>query len=127
MSQFSDFIESHQITTDRIAAESRAAERLDADDRAKYVQRADARREKKSYADLGAEKPGGLRRGVSERTLKLALEGAPITRVNRKKIARAVNGLLAGKEEVTVQKLFGDSASLNLLKKRKKQKKEGED
>ncbi|MEO1229038.1 MAG: hypothetical protein AAFZ18_09050 [Myxococcota bacterium] len=82
-------------------------------DRDKYVARAAARRAKKSYEDASADKPTGLRRGVSMRTLQLALDGQPITRVNRKKIARAVEKALKNEVEVTVLKLFADVRSRN--------------
>ena len=113
MSQFSDFLESHSLSPEQIVGESRVAESLDAQARSAYVRRADARREKKDYADAGADKPNGLRRGVSLRTLKLALAGNPITRINRKKIARAVDRLLKGETEVDVHKLFADVRSRN--------------
>ena len=113
MSQLSDFLNEHSLTPEAIVAESKVAESLSSVDRVKYVKRADARREKKSYDEAGVEKPTGLRRGVSLRTLKLALDGQAITRVNRKKIARAVSNLLKGEIEVTVPKLFSDVRSRN--------------
>lgn len=113
MSQLSDFLSENNLTPEGVLAESRAAERIDQGDRAKYNARADARREKKSYEETKAEKPSSLRRGVSKRTLQLALDGQPITRVNRKKIARAVEKLLKNEVEVTILKLFADVRSRN--------------
>jgi hypothetical protein len=113
MSQLSDFLNEYDLTPEQVIAESRAAERLDKAARDKYVQRADARRKKKPYDEVGAEKPGALRRGVSKRTMDLALAGQPITRINRKKITRAVHNLLRGENEVTVHKLFADVRSRN--------------
>lgn len=111
--QFADFLSAHDLTPEQVVAESKAAERLSAADREAYVQRQDARREKKTYADVGANKPEGLRRGVAMRTVKLALDGNPITRTNRKKITRAVERLLKNEVEVTVLKLFADVKSRN--------------
>lgn len=113
MSQLSDFLQENELTPEQVIAESRVTERLDRSAREAYVKRADARRNKKPYAEVGAQKPDGLRRGVSRRTLQLALHGEPITRINRKKITRAVHNLLKGEQEVTVFRLFGDTRSRN--------------
>ena len=113
MSQLSDFLNEHDLTPEQVVTESKVAEHLNAADRENYAKRDQARRAKKSYADAAADKPGGLRRGVAHRTLKLALEGRPITRTNRKKIARAVERLLKNEVEVTVPKLFADVHALN--------------
>lgn len=112
-SQLQDFLSANEITTEQVIAESKAAEKLSSADRELYVKRSDARREKKKYDEVEASKPAGLRRGVSKRTLQLALDGKPITRVNRKKITRAVERALAGKTDVDVLKLFGDVKSRN--------------
>lgn len=113
MSQLSDFINEHNVGAEAIVAESKVTEQLSSADRANLVKRETARRTKKTYADLGADKPSGLRRGVSSRILKLAIDGQPITRINRKKIARAISNLLKGEVEVSVPKLFGDVRSQN--------------
>ena len=113
MSQLSDFIKENNITPEAIVAESGVAEHLSAVDRKLYVQRSDARRNKKSYDEVGLKKPGGLRRGVSMRILRLALDGQPITRINRKKITKAVENLLKNEVEVSVFKLFSDVRSRN--------------
>ncbi|MBX2812986.1 MAG: hypothetical protein KTR25_14315 [Myxococcales bacterium] len=112
-SQLADFLNEHNLSLESVVRESLVTEQLSSEDRAKYVARADARREKKSYSDVGVDKPTALRRGVSVRIVKLALEGQPITRVNRKKITRAVHNLLKGGTDVTVFKLFGDVRSRN--------------
>lgn len=111
--QFGDFLESHSLTAEQVVAESKVAEKLSAQDRVSYIKRQDARRNKKSYEEIEAPKPEGLRRGVAMRTVKLALDGKPITRVNRKKIARAVERLLKNEVEVSVFKLFADVKSRN--------------
>lgn len=112
-SQLADFLNEHNLTADQIVAESKAAEALSQKDREAYVKRADARRTKKSYEDVEAAKPGALRRGISIRMVKLAIDGQPVTRVSRKKITRAVEKLLKNETEVTVLKLFGDVRSRN--------------
>lgn len=113
MSQLSDFLNEYNITPEQVVAESKAAEGISQADRAKFVARADARREKKKYDEVNAEKPSSLGRGVTKRTLDIALAGQPITRINRKKITRAVENLLKGENEVTVLKLFADVKSRN--------------
>ncbi|MEO1228843.1 MAG: hypothetical protein AAFZ18_08065, partial [Myxococcota bacterium] len=62
MSQLSDFLNEHNLSADKIVAESKAAEVISQADRDKYVARAVARRAKKSYEDASADNPTGLRR-----------------------------------------------------------------
>lgn len=111
--QFSDFLSAHNLTAEQVVSESKAAEKLSTADRAGYVKRSDARRNKKPYGEVEATKPAGLRRGVAMRSVKMAIDGQPITRINRKKITRAVERLLKNETEVTVNKLFGDVRSRN--------------
>lgn len=110
MSIFSDFLQENEITAEQVVARSKAIETLSMADRDKRVARETARREKKSYEDAKAEKPAALGRGVSLRTVKIALEGQPVTRTNRKKLVRAVGSLLQSqkKEPVEWRALFND-------------------
>lgn len=117
MSQLSDFLQEHSIEPEQVVRESKVAETIATSDRDLYVKRAAARRAKKPYGEFGADKPSALRRGISPRILALALEGKPITRINRKKIARAIDNLLKKEVEVTVLKLFADVPSRNHKKK----------
>lgn len=123
MSSLSDFIKESGLSAEAIVKASTAIEQQSIQDREHLVVRETARRSKKSYAESGAaaEKPKGLGRGISEGTLGRALNGAPTSRVVRKKILRAVNDRLANskKEPVTSKVLFGDVA----MKKGKSKKK----
>ncbi len=119
MSQFSDFLSENGFSNADVVARSKAIETLSTKERAVMVQRANARRTKKSYEEAEAGKPAALGRGVSERTIKLASEGTPVTRTARKKILRAVNSLLASakKDAVETKILFADVKSRNDVKK----------
>lgn len=110
MSILSDFMNENQITAEQVVDRSKAIETLSNADRLKRVARETARRDKKSYADAGVEKPAALGRGVSMRTMKIAIEGQPVTRTNRKKIVRAVSSLLLSqkKDAVEWRVLFND-------------------
>ena len=113
MSILSDFLNENGLTSEQVVARSKALETLSTADRDKRNARETARREKKSYDEANAEKPGAYGRGVSLRTVKLACDGQPVTRMNRKKIVRAVGSLLksAGKDEVEWRVLFNDVGS----------------
>lgn len=115
----SDFLNEHGLKPEDLAARSKALETMNSKDRELAVKRAAARRAKKSYEEESLGKPGSLGYGVSQRILGHALEGHPITRVSRKKIARAVNSLLksAGKDEVEWRQLFADVPSRKGKKK----------
>lgn len=119
MSNLTDFLSSNDIAPEAVVAQSQAMERLSDEDRAKNVVRASARREKKSYDDANAPKVARLGRGVTSRTLGSALAGAPVSRVARKKITRAVNAILTTKKKDTVPSsaLFGDVAARKGKKK----------
>jgi len=110
MSIFSDFLQENDLTAEQVVERSKALETLDMADRDKKVARATARRNKRSYADAGADKPNALGRGVSMRTVKLAVDGQPVTRTSRKKIVRAVSSLLQSqkKDAVEWRVLFND-------------------
>lgn len=110
MSIFSDFLNENDLTVDQVVARSKALETLSTADRDKRVARETARREKKSYEDAKADKPGAYGRGVSLRTVKLAIDGQPVTRTSRKKIVRAVSSLLQSqkKDAVEWRVLFND-------------------
>jgi hypothetical protein len=110
MSNLSDFLNENKITADQVVERSAALEQLSLADREKKVAREVARVEKKSYTDAGIEKPAGLGRGVSHRSLRDALAGTPVPRTARKKITRAVNSLLVSqkKSEVEWRALFAD-------------------
>lgn len=120
MSMLSDFLNEQGLEPKDVAARSKALETLNSKDRALAVKRAAARRAKKSYEEENLSKPTSLGYGVSERILGHALEGHPITRINRKKIARAVNSLLksSGKDEVEWRQLFADVPSRKGKKKK---------
>jgi hypothetical protein len=119
MSMLSDFLNENGVKPEDVVARSQALEKLNTEDRALRNKRTAARREKKTYEETEAKKPGSLGRGVTMRTMKSALEGQPVTRISRKKIARAVNSLLksAKKDEVEWRKLFQDSPSRKGKKK----------
>ena len=110
MSILSDFLTENDLTAEQVVDRSAALEKLSQADRDLRVARETARREKKSYEDAGVEKPKALGRGVTIRTVKLALDGQPITRTNRKKIVRAVSSLLVSqkKDAVEWRVLFND-------------------
>ncbi len=111
MSMFSDFLSEHSLSADDVVKRSKAIETLSTADRALLVKRSDARREKKSYDELKLDKPKAYGSGVTDRTMKQAVEGQPIPRISRKKITRAVNSLLvsAKKSEVEWRALFADA------------------
>ncbi len=115
----SDFLNENGVKPEDLAARSKALETLDSGDRVLRNKRTAARRLKKTYEESDAKKPGSLGRGVTLRVINFALEGQPITRLNRKKIARAVNSLLKSskKEEIDWRKLFTDTPSRKGKKK----------
>jgi hypothetical protein len=119
MSMLSDFLNENGVKPEDVVARSKALESLNTQDRALRTKREDARRLKKTYAETEATKPGSLGRGVTMRTMKTALAGGPITRLNRKKIARAVSSLMksAKKDEIEWRKLFQDTPSRKGKKK----------
>lgn len=110
MSNLSDFLNENNISAEQLVERSDALEHLSHADREKKVAREAARIAKKSYSDAGVEKPAGLGRGVSQRSLRDALAGTPVPRVARKKITRAVNSILVSqkKSEVEWRALFAD-------------------
>lgn len=113
MSNLSEFLSENSFSIEQVADRSTALETLTTADRDRRVARETARREKKKYDEAGAEKPARYGRGVSVRTMKLAADGQPVTRLSRKKITRAVNSLLesAKKEPVEWRVLFADVGS----------------
>jgi hypothetical protein len=115
----SDFLNENGVKPEDVVARSTALETLNTSDRALRNKRREARRLKKTYAETEATKPGSLGRGITMRTMTSALEGQPVTRLNRKKIARAVSSLLksAKKDEVEWRKLFTDTPSRKGKKK----------
>lgn len=112
MSQFSDFIQEQGISADDLIATSSTLEKLNAKQRETLVAREGARRNKKTYEELGLNKPNSLGRGVSPDITQRAIAGTPIPRVARKKLVRAVNAKLAGKkaDPIDGKALFGDVA-----------------
>ena len=113
MSNLSDFLQENGIEPDALIARSKALETRGIADREAGVKRASARRAKKTYEELSLDKPAGLGRGVSLRTLREALEGRKIPRLGRRKITRAVNAILVSKskDEVDFRALFADVGS----------------
>lgn len=111
MSNLTDFLNENDIKPEAVVAQSDAMESYSTEDRAKNVVRAGARRSKKSYEDASAPKVGKYGRGVTMRTVKEALSGAPVSRIGRKKITRAVNAILTTKKKDPVEPaaLFGES------------------
>lgn len=109
MSQFGDFISEHSIQPEAIVAQSSVMEKVDDEVRALRNKRAEARRSKKSYEEFEAPKPEALGRGVSKRIVAAAVEGRPLTRVNRKKLVRAVNVILSHEKKDPIDiSLFSD-------------------
>lgn len=110
MSNLSDFLKENGIAPEAVVQRSAALEKASFEDRAALTKREDARRNKKSYAEVEAAKPGTLGRGVSMRTLGEAMSGQPVPRTGRKKITRAVGSLLQSqkKDAVDFRVLFGD-------------------
>jgi hypothetical protein len=119
MSMLSEFLNENGVKAEDVVARSKALETLNTKDRALRNKRDAARRAKKTYAETEAAKPASLGRGVTMRTVKTALEGKPVTRLNRKKIVRAVNSLLksAKRDDVEWRKLFTDTPSRKGKKK----------
>lgn len=115
----SDFLNEQGVKPEDVVARSKALEKLNSEDRDLRTKRETARRLKKTYEESEAKKPGSLGRGVTMRIMKTALDGQPLTRLNRKKIARAVNSLLQSqkKGEVEWRKLFADTPSRKGKKK----------
>jgi len=111
MSKFGDALEEFGIDPAKLAAQSAAMEAFHHADRERMAKRADARRSKKSYDESEAPKPERYGRGVSLRTISNAIAGRPTTQTNRKKLVRAMNGMLthSGKDPVDVPSLFEDA------------------
>lgn len=110
MTTLQDFMNEHGVEPQQVAAQSAALETKRPEEQARLHARATARRTKKSYADAGADKPERMGRGISTRIVNAAVEGQPVTRKNRMKIARALESLLSPKGvEVAVSKLFADA------------------
>jgi hypothetical protein len=110
MSQFGDFISDHSIQPEQIVAQSTVMEKIDDEVRTLRNKRAEARRAKKSYAEFEAPKPKALGRGVSKRIVSAAIEGRPLTRMNRQKLVRALNAILAHEKKDPVDVgLFSDA------------------
>jgi hypothetical protein len=120
MTMLADFLNEQGIKPEDVLAQSRAMEHRHVNDRALAGQRAGARAAKKTYAELNLDKPKSLGRPVSKLALDRALAGTEMPRLIRKKITRAVNGVLVvkKKEPADWRKLFGDVKS----KKRPKKK-----
>ena len=118
MSQLSDFLSENEFSPEQIITQSRVVESKTTEIRAAYAKRARARRVKKKYDEFEAPKPATLGRGLTPKTLNMALEGKSVSRIARQKITRAVNSLLrkAAKDEVEVLKLFADVPSRNAKK-----------
>ncbi|MEQ8278377.1 MAG: hypothetical protein RMA76_38395 [Deltaproteobacteria bacterium] len=110
MSNLTDFLSSNDITAEAVIVQSQGMEAYSDADRAKNTARAAARRAKKSYADAETPKVDKYGRGVTKRTMDIALAGSPVSRVARKKIHRAVNAILTTKKKdnVELSALFGD-------------------
>lgn len=105
-----DFLNEHGVEPQQIAAQSAAIEAKGPEEQARLHARHSARRQKKPYAEVGAEKPERMGRGISTRIVRAAAEGQPITRRNRQKIVRALESILGPKGvEVDAGALFGDA------------------
>lgn len=113
MSKLSDFLTENGLTAADVANRSRAIEAYSATERAQKVARSTARRNKKPYAEVGAVKPAKYGTGVSERIVAIAAKGSKITRLNRKKITRAIGSLLASKKKEAIEwrAIFADVGS----------------
>lgn len=113
MSMLGDFLNEHGIKPEDVVAQSRGMERLGLNDRDLDGKRRMARANKKTYAELNLEKPKQLGRGVSALALSRAIAGTEMPRLVRKKIARAVNAVLATKKKEAAdwRKLFADVKS----------------
>lgn len=119
MSNLADFLNEKGITPDALAAQSKAMEAYNTADRELLVKRAAARRAKKTYEEAEVPKVPKYGRGVTLRTLKDAMKGAPISKAGRKKITRAVNAILTKQkaDPVELGQLFGDSPARKGKKK----------
>ena len=111
MSQLSDFLSEHKITTEAIIAASAQLEKLSPEEREVMVKRVAARVQKKSYTELSLAKPKSRGRGVTSDVVTRALAGAPLPRLARQKIVRAVSSILvsAKKSPVDWRPLFADA------------------
>lgn len=121
MSQLSDFLSEHKITTEALIAASAGIEKLSPEERAVRVKRAGARAQKKAYSELGLDKTKSRGRGITADVIGRAVAGTPIPRVARQKIVRAVSAILVSnkKDAVDWRPLFGDAK----VKKGKSEKK----
>lgn len=110
MTMLQDFLNEHGVEPQQIAAQSAAIEAKGPEEQARLHARHTARRQKKPYADAGADKPQRMGRGISPRIVKAAADGQPVTRKNRQKIARALESILGPKGvEIDASKLFSDA------------------
>jgi hypothetical protein len=119
MSTFSDFMQEKGVDPAQLVQQSRALESFRPEDRELRLARAKARRTKKSYEEAGAPKPERYGRGLSLRTVENALEGRPVSRINRKKIVRALEATLAQKDpgSIDAARLFSDAPKKKPKKK----------
>lgn len=122
MTMLSDFLNAHGLKVEQVVVQSAAMEHRHIADRDLSAKRRMARaaKEKKPYSELNLEKPKALGRGLSKESVQRAVEGTPLPRLLRKKIARAVNALLVQqkKEPADARKLFGDVKSKKQPKKK---------
>lgn len=120
MTKLADFLKENGITTEELVKRSKALESHHIADRALMVKRQNARKDKKPYGELSLDKPKGLGRPIGPDALKKVLDGAPVPRLVRKKVVRAVNSALATakKEAVDTRALFADVKSRKGKKKK---------
>ena len=110
MSMLSDFMSENGISPETLVGSSQKAEASSNADRLLRVARETARRNKKSYVEEKIDKPSTLGRGLSLGLAQRAMAGAPVSRIVRKKIVRAVNAQLlsAKKDAIDWRALFAD-------------------
>jgi hypothetical protein len=110
MSEFAKYVQSKNLTVERIFHCSARIEGHSVADRNLRVQREGLRRDGKGgkYADAGVAKPRSGR-GVSRQRIEAALAGQPLAARVRGKLVRALAALgAASADELDVRKLFGD-------------------
>jgi hypothetical protein len=113
MGVFAEFLQRHGIETVRLQRRSDRVEATRPEDRALALRRAELREPGKTpdYVEAGLDKPRSGR-GVGQGHVVAALEDRPLPRLVRAKLTRAVNSLLAERDQppVDATALFGDIA-----------------
>jgi hypothetical protein len=114
MSRFADYVQSKNLSVDRIFHCSARIERHRAEDRKLRLRREELRRSGKGngYAEAGIGKPRSGR-GVNRQHIEAAVAGQPLSSHLRAKLGRALAALAAidGAAPPELHELFGDVQS----------------